>query len=91
MNFAEEKTEGPKTVLIFLGIVIDIRIPNEKIIVLESLFQVMLRKTKTTLRELQSLEGTLNFVQKLFHQQGPLTENFVMPCVELNILVILLD
>lgn len=68
---AEEKTEGPKTVLTFLGIVIDtdkmvIRIPNEKIIVLENLLQVMLRKTKTTLREFQSLVhvGTLNFCAK---------------------------
>lgn len=41
-----------------------IRIPNEKIIVLENLLQVMLRKTKTTLRELQSLVGTLNFCAK---------------------------
>lgn len=66
---AEEKTEGPKTVLTFLGIVIDtdkmvIRIPNEKIIVLEKLLRDMLQKTKTTLKELQSLVGTLNFCAK---------------------------
>lgn len=52
-----------------MGIVIDtdkmvIRIRNEKIIVLENLLQVMLRKTKTTLRELQSLVGILNFCAK---------------------------
>ncbi|XP_061194757.1 uncharacterized protein LOC133202910 [Saccostrea echinata] len=66
---AEEKTEGPKTVLTFLGIEIDtdnmvIRIPEEKIIDLEKSLLEMLQKTKVTLRELQSLVGSLNFCAK---------------------------
>ncbi|XP_062601252.1 uncharacterized protein LOC134262948 [Saccostrea cucullata] len=66
---AEEKTEGPKSVLTFLGIEIDtdkmvIRIPEEKIIDLEKLLLDMLQKTKVTLRELQSLVGSLNCCAK---------------------------
>ncbi|XP_062572703.1 uncharacterized protein LOC134234654 [Saccostrea cucullata] len=66
---AEEKTEGPKSVLQFLGIEIDtdkmvVRIPEEKIIDLEKLLLDMLQKTKVTLRELQSLVGSLIFCAK---------------------------
>jgi hypothetical protein len=66
---AEEKTEGPKTILTFLGIVIDtdkmvIRIPDQKIIELRNLLLNVLQRRKVTLRELQSLVGSLNFCAK---------------------------
>ncbi|XP_062585901.1 uncharacterized protein LOC134247580 [Saccostrea cucullata] len=68
ISLAEVKREGPKSVLIFLGIEIDtdkmvIRIPEEKIINLEKSVLDMLPK-KVTLRELQSLAGSLNFCAK---------------------------
>lgn len=66
---AEDKTEGPKTVITFLGIVIDtdnmiIRIPNDKILTLETAILEMLQKEKVTLGKLQSLVGSLNFCAK---------------------------
>ena len=60
---------GPATKLIFLGIEIDtldmvIRIPEEKIVALKNTLVEVLDKTKITLRDLQSLVGTLNFCSK---------------------------
>ena len=65
---AEEKIEGPTTVLIFLGLEIDsvlmqVRIPLEKIKVLVEQIQLILQhKHSVTLKELQSLLGSLNFM-----------------------------
>ena len=64
---AGEKTEGPKTVIIFLGLEIDteqmiVRIPYEKQLALVSdINLVLLRNTKVTLKSLQSLTGSLSF------------------------------
>ncbi len=66
---AEEKTLGPSCILIFLGIEIDtiervIRIPKEKLIEVKEKLEFTLCKKKVTLRELQSLVGSLNFCAK---------------------------
>lgn len=64
---AEEKTEGPCEVLTFLGLEIDsvlmeVRIPHDKLNeVVEKIETMLYQKTKTTLRDMQSLIGSLNF------------------------------
>ena len=65
---ASEKTEGPTTVLVFLGLELDsilmqVRIPLEKIKLIITQIQDILRhKRSVTLKELQSLLGSLNFM-----------------------------
>lgn len=65
---ADEKTEGPTTVLVFLGLELDsvlmqIRIPLDKITALIEQIQVILNhKRSMTLKELQSMVGSLNFM-----------------------------
>ena len=65
---AEEKTEGPKTVLIFLGLEIDsvlmqVRIPVVKIqVMVTQIEEILKHKRSITLKELQSLLGSLNFM-----------------------------
>ncbi|KAK3108908.1 hypothetical protein FSP39_018419 [Pinctada imbricata] len=66
---AHEKTVGPTTKLVFLGIEIDtiemmIRIPSEKVENLKVLIQTLLRKKSVKLKEMQSLVGSLNFFSK---------------------------
>lgn len=61
-----EKTEGPSTTLIFLGIELDTvnmeaRLPEEKIVKIQNALHSAKRRKKMTLRELQSLIGLLNF------------------------------
>ena len=63
---AEEKTCGPTTSLIFLGLVIDtndltVKIPIENVRQLQALLLNCLRKNKVTLKEIQALVGALNF------------------------------
>lgn len=63
---ATEKTEGPTTCLIFLGLEIDsvemvVRIPMNKLIEIRVKITEMLKKEKVTLRCMQSLIGALNF------------------------------
>jgi hypothetical protein len=63
---AENKTEGPTEVIIFLGIELDsnkmqVRIPAEKMTEVINKIQVLLSKKKATLKEIQSLIGSLNF------------------------------
>ena len=65
---ASEKTEGPTTVIIFLGLELDtilmqIRIPLAKIDKLITQIQTILKHNRSvTLREMQSLIGSLNFM-----------------------------
>lgn len=85
-----------KLSLPFLDIVIDtdkvvIRILNEKNNYIGKILLEMLQKTKTTLRELQSLVGTLYFCAKAIPSARVFNKSFVMLCVELNIQVILLE
>lgn len=61
-----EKTEGPSTTLIFLGIELDTvnmeaRLPEEKIVKIQNALHSAKRRKKMTLRKLQSLIGLLNF------------------------------
>lgn len=65
---ADEKTEGPCTILVFLGLVLDsilmqVRIPLEKIKqVVAQIHAVLDHKSSVALKELQSLIGSLNFM-----------------------------
>ena len=63
---APEKTEGPTNKLIFLGLTINssdqtVTIPEDKLIKLRGLLTTMLGRKKCTLKEVQSLIGSLNF------------------------------
>lgn len=63
---ADEKSVGPVTVLVFIGLEIDsinmtIRIPEQKILELTVLLHDYLGNKKVTLRELQALTGKLMF------------------------------
>nr|XP_054749833.1 uncharacterized protein LOC129255509 [Lytechinus pictus] len=64
---AEGKTEGPVTVLTFLGLEIDslaklVRVPQDKVSALLHLLSCVMGADKVTLRKLQSVIGSLNFV-----------------------------
>ena len=66
---AQEKTEGPSTSLVYLGYLLDtiksqIKIPGEKILRLLELIDNALSLKKLTLKELQSLTGSLQFCAK---------------------------
>lgn len=63
---AEEKTEGPTEILVFLGLLLNskdmtVRIPSEKIAQIREKILYVLSKQKVTLKEMQSLIGSLNF------------------------------
>lgn len=63
---APEKTFGPDTTMVFAGIEIDtvqseLRLPLDKLQKCEQLVRESLKRKKMTLKELQSLIGTLNF------------------------------
>ena len=63
---ALEKTEGPKTIIIFLGLEIDtellqIKMPQTKIQELVNKITLLLAKEKTTLTIMQSVIGSLQF------------------------------
>ena len=63
---ADEKTEGPSEVLVFLGLELDsvnmtVRIPIDKMHDVLGKISLMLSKHKTTLKDMQSLIGLLNF------------------------------
>ena len=63
---AHEKTEGPSTTLQFAGITLDTinmeaRLPDDKLQKCNAQLLDMHRRRKTTLKELQSLIGLLNF------------------------------
>lgn len=63
---ADEKTEGPCQVLVFLGLELDsremvVRIPSDKIKEVVEKIQGVISKKSATLKQLQSLIGSLNF------------------------------
>jgi hypothetical protein len=80
---AEEKTDGPTTVLVFLGLEIDseqmeVRIPLEKIEVLvEQIQNILKHKHSMTLRELQSLLGSLNFMCRAIRPGRPFCRRLI--------------
>jgi hypothetical protein len=66
---ADEKTVGPVTCITYLGYELDselmeIRIPQDKIISILGQIDFILSKSKVTLRQLQSLTGSLVFCTK---------------------------
>ena len=66
---AEEKTLGPSCIMTFLGLEIDtlemvIRIPQDKLTEVKGKLELTIKKRKITLRDLQSLVGSLNFCAK---------------------------
>ena len=63
---APEKTAGPSTAMAFAGIELDsvlmeARLPQEKIVKCQDLISAFLKRQKVTLKEIQSLTGLLNF------------------------------
>jgi hypothetical protein len=63
---AHEKTEGPVTEIVFLGLKIDtkkqtVTIPLEKLEEIVLKIKIVLKKSKVTLKQLQSLIGSLKF------------------------------
>ncbi|MDY6841666.1 MAG: reverse transcriptase domain-containing protein [Pseudomonadota bacterium] len=64
---APEKVEGPSTSIKFLGLIVDtiameVRLPEDKLSALQAVIASFLNgKNKSTLKELQSLIGSLNF------------------------------
>lgn len=63
---AEDKWEGPTTVLTFLGLELDsvkqeIRLPRAKLEDLRTRLHALRTRSKATLREIQSMSGLLNF------------------------------
>ena len=69
MLIAPEKSEGPSTVVKFLGLTIDtnsmvIRIPHDKLQDTVKIISKMIKQRKATSWELQSLAGKLNFVAR---------------------------
>ena len=67
---AEGKIEGPATILVFLGILLDtvkleMRLPEDKLAALKALLQQWRTTKKTTKRELLSLIGSLSFAAKV--------------------------
>ncbi len=66
---AEDKSKGPTTVLTFLGLTIStdemlIKIPQDKLVLLLESLENLARRNSVTLRELESLNGSLNFFGK---------------------------
>lgn len=66
---ANKKTEGPSTVIEYLGLTIDtinmlIKIPDKQIKELLIGIETLLSKKKVTLKELQSICGSLAFCKK---------------------------
>ncbi|CAC5410097.1 unnamed protein product [Mytilus coruscus] len=66
---AEEKTLGPSCIMIFLGLEIDtlemaIRITQDKLTEVKGKLELTIKKRKITLKDLQSLVGSLNFCAK---------------------------
>lgn len=62
----EEKTENARTVITFMGLELDsnnmqARLPQDKLIKLQSQLASMAKRRKVTLKDLQSLLGLLNF------------------------------
>lgn len=66
---SDEKTEGPTTYIVFLGLGLDsvstsIFIPKEKVEALKKDILQIQGKSKVTLKQLQSLAGSLAFVTR---------------------------
>lgn len=78
---ADDKSVGPVTVLTFLGLEIDseemlIKIPQNKLDSLIETLEGFLEKNRITLKELQSLVGSLNFFGKAIRSSRAFNRRF---------------
>ena len=76
------KTEGPCTVIQFMGIILDskkmeARLPGDKVERIKTALQDFQSKRSTTLQELQSLIGTLNFACKVIPPGRPFLQRII--------------
>ena len=79
---APGKTEGPDTVLEFMGIILDstrmeARLPADRIDRLRTDFEFFRNRKSCTLKELQLLIGTLNFVCKVIPTGRPYLQRII--------------
>ena len=79
---APSKTQGPATVLEFMGIILDsvrmeARLPADKIEGLRVAFASFQARKSCTLKELQSLIGTLNFACKVIPPGRPYLQRMI--------------
>ena len=86
---AENKSVGPTTVLVFLGLEIDsiamtIRIPLHRIDELRKLLEAMLSKRKVTLQVLQTLVGKLSFFSRAIRSSRAFLRRFYDAMVPLK-------
>ena len=78
---AHEKSVGPTTKMVFLGLVIDsdemtIKIPQQKIDLLLSTLLVLVKQKRVSGRELESLIGMLNFFGKAIRSSRAFLRRF---------------
>lgn len=90
---ADQKTVWPTPVLEFLGLEIDtinmvVRIPLDKLFDLKDKITQVLGRKKASLKELESLDGKMNFVQEPFPRQGLLYDVCMMQWPVLKSLLI---
>jgi hypothetical protein len=79
---APGKTQGPSQVLEFMGIILDTsnmqaRLPNDKIQRLQEVFDQFKNRRSCSLKELQSLIGTLNFACKVVPPGRPFLQRMI--------------
>ena len=79
---APNKTEGPCTTLEFMGIILDTvrmeaRLPADKVERIEASLALFQTKKSCTLKELQSLIGTLNFACKVIPPGRPFLQRMI--------------
>lgn len=76
LNISAAKTEGPSQIIQFMGIILDsgkmeARLPEDKVERIKSALSTFQSQQSTTLQELQSLIGTLNFACKVIPRGEP--------------------
>lgn len=79
---ATKKTEGPSTVIEFMGIILDsgrmeARLPRDKVERILTSLDSFAHKKSCTLKELQSLIGTLNFACKVIPPGRPFLQRMI--------------
>lgn len=80
---AQEKTIGPVQVIEFMGIILDsirmeARLPDDKIQRIKAAFSQWSTRKSCTLKELQSLIGTLNFACKVIPPGRPFLQRMIL-------------
>ena len=76
------KTEGPSQIILFMGIILDSgkmegRLPEDKVETIKSALSTFQSQRSTTLQELQSLIGTLNFACKVIPPGRPFLQRII--------------